>query len=184
MSLPRIEYAVDFFQTDNLSERVTRARQSAAAARMLERLEIGMDTVGARTKSHSRVAFAVAISSEIGAPLGIDVEYIAIDRPCAEIARFLGIELPAPSPGPFYRAWTFCEAYFKAFQVWPPSPIVAQMMSTCSTESQIELTNCVHVLTQQLHNNFQLCLVWHSEQRIVPKLVHLQDATCAGAFCR
>jgi len=90
--------------------------QDAAAAR----LAAAGCSVEAVNRSHSRGLAAVAAASVSG-PLGVDVEYADPARPWGKIiGSFADADLGALGPEPAAAVWTFIEAWYKAFQSWPP----------------------------------------------------------------
>lgn len=116
----------------------------------------------ASSKSHSRAAVAVAVCGMPGVVIGIDVEWIAPERPIRAMARnLLGEEAPDIALHDFYRLWTFRESYFKAFQC-APSPAMTLEFLSCSASLTIHRLGVgVNVLEHRLAADaFQLCLVW------------------------
>ena len=103
-----------------MAARPARKRQSAAAQHLLENLQRNL-TPTATSKSHSRAAIAATAGDAEGLMLGIDIEWMAPDRPFGEIMRVaFGTAPSRMGMENFYRCWTFAEAYFKAFGHLPP----------------------------------------------------------------
>jgi len=143
--------------------------QSAATSLLLAQMAEQYTPVHASSKSHSRSVGAVAVGTTPGLLLGIDVEWMAPDRPYSQIAQaFLGEqdkELDAPA---FYRGWTFYEAYYKAFQRFPGAPLVRTVIKHTRDDSPLHLDGGIGALLRCVEGDFQLCIVWqHATQQCV-----------------
>ncbi len=159
----RILYAADVLSTDDIHGRVPRSRQSAAARDMLERLAGTEFSPSARSVSHSRAAIAVAVGDAPELVLGIDIEWMAPDRPFGAIARtFLASASEQMSCAEFYRGWTFFEAYYKAFQRFPDAGLVEHVISQAAHVDAYRLADATYVTQHRVADIFQLCLVWRS----------------------
>jgi phosphopantetheinyl transferase len=159
----RILYATDVLSTDDIRGRVPRCRQSAAAADLLERLVGTEFAPTARSISHSRATVAVAVGDAPGLLLGIDIEWMAPNRPFGAIARtFLASASQQMDCADFYRGWTFFEAYYKAFQCFPDAGLVEDIISQAADVDAYRLADATYVTQHRVADTFQLCLVWHS----------------------
>lgn len=160
-ALTQIRYAVETLATVDSGQRLPRAQQSAGAARLLDGLTEGAFHPVAVTKSHSRTGLAAASGNAPGLRLGIDIEWMAPDRPFDAIAQsFLPIASAPIGMAEFYRGWTFFEAYFKAFQRFPRAELVAEIATRASDDRVHALVDKVWMLQRRVLENFQLCLVW------------------------
>jgi hypothetical protein len=167
----RIVYAADALSTDDISKRIPRARQSAAAAALLERLSGGLAPT-ASSKSHSRGVVAAAAGDAPDLQLGIDIEWMAPGRPFSAIARTVLPIAPERMPiGDFYRGWTFFEAYYKAFQEFPRSALVEQVIYRTAEVGAHRLVDGSAMAQRRVADAFQLCLVWRDAgaDLIVPR---------------
>jgi len=157
-----ILYATSLLPAQDSSERVSRQLQSAAAQGLLDFLQTGVST-GAGSKSHSRAAVAAALGDTEIPALGIDIEFMAEDRPITEMARYLWKCAPANiGLEEFYRRWTFAEAYFKAFQHLPPDWAVHSVGNEADARGTRRLRDGTHLSHSLIADRFQLCLVWRS----------------------
>lgn len=124
-SAVEVFHGVQAFAPPPLSARVQRRTQSEAARHLLAAVLARAPGPCAemeehRSISHSRGVAAAAIAR--GARVGIDVEYMCLRRDTSAILDvFLGPQEKPVSLAAFYRAWTFGEAYFKAFGRLPGS---------------------------------------------------------------
>jgi hypothetical protein len=160
---PQILYATDILSADDVTGRMPRADQSAAAARLLEWLAGPGFAAKAHSKSHSRAAIAAAAANTPGLLLGIDIEWIAPHRPFAAIARaYLGIAAIEIDAASFYRGWTFFEAYYKALQHFPDAALVVSAIRQGGEGVACRLDDGVWYLHRRVGDLFQLCLVWRS----------------------
>ena len=158
---PQILYTTDVLPADDVTGRMSRGTQSAAATRLLEGLGGPGFVAKAHSKSHSRAAVAAAAGNMSGLMLGIDIEWIAPHRPFAAIARgYLGIAVAEMEASAFYRGWTFLEAYYKAFQRFPASTLIASAIAQDSEGAACCLDDGVYFLHRRVAELFQLCLVW------------------------
>ncbi len=156
----KILYAVDILPTDDIRCRFPRSCQSAGASRLLSWLEEGCPRRSATSKSHSRAVVAAATGDAPGLSLGIDVEWMAPDRPFDEIARmFLAFPSPRMDAETFYRGWTFVEAYYKAFQHFPDETQVRTVIAHGS-EDGLRLGDGIGVIQFCVASDFRGCLVW------------------------
>ncbi len=102
-----------------VAARHARSAQRTVAADMRANLGAGWQLT---SHSHSRGTVAVAAGNPPLMRLGVDVEYIDPKRPWGEIAA---VYLPdhaqagEADPAALCRAWTFGEAWFKAFGSLP-----------------------------------------------------------------
>ena len=168
-SRTRVVYTTGLLGTGQPGDRVPRARQSAAASRLLERLVGHEGRPLASSKSHSRSAIAVAMSVGAEHPLGIDIEWITPARPVAMIARsFLGDTGRMIGVADFYRGWTFYEAFFKAFQRSPSPARVLELIERPDLRSVHRLGDGTKVLQHRLADAFQLSLVWSGDDDSIP----------------
>lgn len=161
MSKARIVYATDILPVNNIRARMPRKQQSAAASHLAARLEEAYPAAIARSRSHSRAVIAAAASSVPGLILGIDVEWMAPNRPFDAIARIL---LPSASLRmdiqSFYRGWTFSEAFYKAFGDFPGEALLRGAIAARNDSRAVVLADGTHVLPDRVAEDFRICLVW------------------------
>jgi hypothetical protein len=144
--------------------RLQRSVQSSAAEELMSRLTSKM-AITARSKSHSRTMIAVAAGDAPDLRLGIDIEWKKPDRPFDAIAglfvdvagRTIGIDA-------FYRAWTFGEAYFKAFQRQAGAAELDQILDLPADSAGPIALGADGIWTWQrpLGDAFQMSLVWRT----------------------
>lgn len=116
LALARVAHDLPQRRPKSLQRQLAAGPETAARARLLD---LGADTV-ALNRSHSRGVAAVAVSASTGR-LGVDVEYADPSRPWGKIlAQFAGQDPGEVTPAAAAAAWTFIEAWYKAFQAWPP----------------------------------------------------------------
>ena len=158
----RIAYATTLICPQRLGARLPYARQSRAAAELLGRLAEREGPPYAFSKSHSRAAVAVAMTQSPEISVGIDVEWVAPERPVAAIARTLmGEDSPTDiTVADFYRLWTFYEAHFKATQCAPPRPAMVEFIAARAGDGVRRLCDGTCVVEHRVTEDFQLCLVW------------------------
>ncbi len=164
----QIAYATGLVRPQSPGERVPRATQSVEAERLLRQVVENAGLSLASSKSHSRAAVAAATCGEPGVVIGIDIEWIARERPIRGIARsLLGEEASGIGLNDFYRFWTFRESYFKAFQCTPAPALAFEFLSTNATSAIHRLECGVNVLEHRFAADvFQLCLVWSGPAHI------------------
>jgi hypothetical protein len=163
MTKGRIVYAATAIAGAELGERVPHRVQSQAAAALLTRLT--RTELSASSKSHSRALVAAAAGDGTSLTLGIDVEWMSPQRPFAAILQSLVPSISCPLDcQSFYRAWTFLEAYFKAFQELPNSRDVEMILKTAADRRAQVIGNGASVLHRNVHESFALCLVWKSSE--------------------
>lgn len=111
---------------------------------------------------------AVATCGLPGVVIGIDIEWIAPERPIQAMARdLLGEEAREVTLHDFYRLWTFRESYFKAFQSMPSAAMTLEFLACSASLAIHRLGLDVNVLEHRLAADaFQLCLVWSGPARI------------------
>ncbi len=151
-----------------LHQRVAHAIQATAARRLLAELTVrtpGLDPDKGLISSisHSRGIVAAAITDN--ARIGIDVEYMCPRRNTAAILDlFLGTMAEPVSLQGFYRAWTFGEAYFKAFGSLPGKEILAHVIEQHASDSTYQIhhreNGVIGVLHSEVNGEFALTLVW------------------------
>lgn len=139
--------------------RLARERQSADAEELLRllRLRTGL-AAGPSSKAHARALAAAAASA--GAPIGIDVEYLAPARPIRAIGQWLMDAAPRDDLTA-YRAFTFREAYFKAFGAWPEKALLRRIAA--ERESIVRTKDGLSVLHERFSADFVLTLVWRGD---------------------
>lgn len=158
--------------------RVCRTVQGRAARRLASRLDRGVVEGAVTSLAHSRNGVAAAVGWGQQLRLGIDIEWTQAARDTRALAEFLVPSVGTTvDPAGFYRLWTFAEAYFKAFQHWPPDWQLSAMAAKTTTEPALKLGERTNVL--QLHEpcGFQLCLVWSSieDLPLVPTFVGVYE---------
>ena len=175
----RILYATQILPTDDIGRRVPRQRQSAAASRLLEQLGGPRFLTVAQSRSHSRAAVAVTACDAVGSSLGIDIEWMAPDRPFDAIAHAFLTSAPQQiGIGDFYRGWTFFEAYYKAFQRFPEGALVKTVVRRAFAGTPHSLGDGSWAMLRRVSDLFQLCLVWRTSEFCVP--THVASADGAG----
>ena len=148
--------------------RVAHAIQATAARRLLAELTarthgLDPDKRVISSISHSRGIVVAAITDD--ARIGIDVEYMCPRRNTpAMLESFFGTTAePVSLPG-FYRAWTFGEAYFKAFGSLPGKETLADVIERQAGNGTYRLRHrengAVGVLHSEVKGEFALTLVW------------------------
>lgn len=159
-----ILYTASLLPAHGAAERVSRKHQSAGAQHLLDILEPRFAPT-ARSKSHSRAAVAAAAGNAEGLSLGIDIEWMAPNRPFAAIARVFLKSVPVEmGPEEFYRGWTFAEAYFKAFGRMPPEAVLEEIFTRPPSDEIRQLGDGKNILHRRVLADFQLCLVWQAVQ--------------------
>jgi phosphopantetheinyl transferase len=107
---------------------------------------------GVSSKAHSRAAAAVAVAAD--GPIGIDIEYRDPERAIVDIARWLGVDTADARTA--YRVFTFREAYFKAFGVWPEKLLLRDVSTRGAAQYRIANACVLH----EDAGSFLLTLVW------------------------
>ncbi len=160
----RIFYSTDILPTDDIRARLPKRQQSAAASALLSRLEIVCpQQPSAVSKSHSRAVIAVAAGIAPVLHLGIDVEWIARNRPFDRIATmFMASDVSQKDAQTFYRGWTFFEAHYKAFQRFPEERLVRRVIAH-SSEDRLDLGDGIGVMQFDVAGDFRGCLVWRHD---------------------
>jgi len=155
----RIIYAAQIIAAGPPVKRLPRAMQSQAARDLLARIAARAEAVSSR--SHSRTAIAVAATETPGVSIGIDIEWMAPERPVAAIAgSYLGAAASGLSIPEFYRAWTFYEAFFKAFQHAPSPALILEALSSSGEHTVCRLRDGISAIQHRVADGFQLSLVW------------------------
>jgi hypothetical protein len=136
--------------------------QSKAAAELAERLQSANGPATLISKSHSRALVAVACAVPPVAALGIDIEWMAPDRRFAGIlSHFMSDAPAAPDRDCFYRAWTFFEAHFKAYQCWPDDAEIREVLRTRDEDWQTARGN--RLIQRRICDDFQLTVLWRCD---------------------
>ena len=117
-SAPALAYALKLLDPAAPGRRLPRAEQSAAAQAVLNLL--APEGAAAASKSHARAMAAAGVAP--AGRIGVDVEYCASGRPIGAIAHYL-LGRPVADDAAAYRAFTFHEAYFKAFGAAPDADL-------------------------------------------------------------
>jgi hypothetical protein len=142
-------------------DRIARVHQSHAASLLLARVAEREGPPRIFTKSHSRTAIAVAMGDDHNLLLGIDIEWMAPERPVKSIARsFLGDAAAGITVADFYRFWTFHEAFFKAFQRAPEPALALELIAQEPKDGVQPLRDGTNILQRRVAESFQLSLVW------------------------
>jgi 4'-phosphopantetheinyl transferase len=114
------------------------------------------------SRSHSRgMAAAAAVPA---GPAGIDIEFMDSRRPwLALFQHLLGCEPGPAKTEDFARAWTFIEAWYKAFGAWPaPALVLATLRNPAP---QTFLSPCGEAFwTARVVGEFALSLVSRSPE--------------------
>jgi phosphopantetheinyl transferase len=142
--------------------RHSRADQRTVADQMIRK--IGPDW-RLWSRSHSRGTIAVAAGNAPLSRLGVDVEYTDPRRPWRDIATAyvpnLGQEL---DPSTACRAWTFGEAYFKAFGANPAADILTNVIRAPTPDDEpVAFGARRYWYSECLPDDFWLTLVWEEE---------------------
>ncbi len=164
----KIFYGVRSISPPPLRVRVPHRRQSENARRLLADISASApepwpEMGEHRSISHSRGVVAAAIAH--GARVGIDVEYMCPKRNTGAILEvFLGPMDKPVSRVAFYRAWTFGEAYFKAFGRLPGAESLARIVEHHVDDGLYRIERrenaAVGVLHSKPFQNFSLSIVW------------------------
>lgn len=164
----KIFYDVRAISPPPLCVRVPRRRQSAEVRRLLGDLSARVPAPRPKTEerssvSHSRCIAAAAIAHHV--LVGIDVEYMCPRRDMHAILEvFLGPMDKPVSPAAFYRAWTFGEAYFKAFGELPGAQSLGRVIEHHADAGLYRVdrseTTAVGVLHSKPFDDFALTIVW------------------------
>lgn len=164
----KIFYDVRAISPPPLCIRVPRRRQSAEVRRLLGDLSVRVPAPYPGSEehsslSHSRCVAAAAIAQHVR--VGIDVEYMCPRRDTHGILEvFLGPIHKPVSPAAFYRAWTFGEAYFKAFGELPGAESLARVIEHHADEGLYRVARRenapVGVLHSKPFDDFALTIVW------------------------
>lgn len=153
---PGVHYTARLLSGMPLGARIARARQSKAAADLLEDLRRGTQlAAGPASKAHSRALAAAAVVAE--GRVGVDVEYLAPERDICAVARYL-MDAPAPEAAAAYRVFTFREAYFKALGHTPARPLLRLVADAGAP--RFETPDGLAVLHEPVAEVFVLTLVW------------------------
>jgi hypothetical protein len=156
-----ILYAIDILPADDIRRRVPKSRQSAAASRLVALLEEACGPASATSRSHSRAVVAAVAGAAPDLSLGIDVEWMAPNRPFDEISQMV---LPSAERRmdilTFYRGWTFFEAYYKAFQRFPEPAQVDSLIAHNRDDDVVQLSDGTCVTQFRVAGDFRGCVVW------------------------
>ncbi len=159
----RIAYSTTALRGFELGERVPRRAQSREADVLLTKL--GGARTNATSKSHSRALVAAAAGEAQSLKLGIDVEWIAPHRPFEAIMLSLVPSLTcALDHKSFYRGWTFLEAYYKAFQIFPGTVDVEQISMSEMGHVPLQISDGAWVWRHSVLDAFELSIVWKSSE--------------------
>ena len=160
--------------------RVPRWTQRKAVQRLRSALAESVSSP-AVSVAHSR-NLVVAAAATSGTRIGIDIEWTDTRR---QIQRrwdlaFPGLGGVAVDSTVFYRGWTFAEAWFKAFQVWPMARQVDEFLRISPQDGVAQFVGraCVFPLAV---GGFQLCLVWQQNERGLKTPVYIDFGP--SAFC-
>ncbi|MBI1359101.1 MAG: hypothetical protein GC155_02330 [Alphaproteobacteria bacterium] len=141
-----------------------RAAQRALAADMRASLGAGW---GLLSHSHSRGAVAVAAGNPPLTRLGVDLEYIDPKRPWRDIAAIYvpnGATAGEADASAVCRAWTFGEAYFKAFGAAPGPDILSRVFEAPPQDDEPAcFASRRYWYSERLPDDFWLSLVWEEE---------------------
>ena len=154
-------YATATIPSADIHARLPRPLQSEAAVELAARLS-GLAGLPTRiSKSHSRAVVAAASADAAVVALGIDVEWMQPDRPFDAILRsFVPSLATAVDDDAFYRAWTFLEAHFKAWQHWPGEEEVEEVLATPPSGATWQTRAGNQILQQRVAGDFLLTVVW------------------------
>lgn len=156
-------YGARWLQDAGRSARAPRAVQSAGAEAVLAALRAqNGGNEGVSSKAHARGLVAAAFSR--GDRVGIDVEYRAPGRPILAIAQFL-MGSPARDEDAAYRAFTFREAYFKAWGDWPSRDLLRVVAD--ADAPLYRAAPGLNVLHEPVAPDFLLTLVWEGDRAAV-----------------
>lgn len=164
----KIFYGVRAISPPPLRVRVPHRQQSAEVRRLLADLSARVPapclaTEERRSLSHSRRVACATIAHH--SRVGIDVEYICPRRDIHGIFEsFFGPMVKPVSPAAFYRAWTFGEAYFKAFGRLPDTENFARVVEHHADEGAYRVefpeSAAFGVLHSKPFDDFALTIVW------------------------
>jgi hypothetical protein len=154
-------YAIATIPSADIHARLPRKLQSEAAAKLAARLSGLAGLPGRISKSHSRAVVAVASADAEVSGLGIDVEWMRPDRPFDAILRSFAPTLAgAVDADAFYRAWTYLEAHFKAWQRWPGEAEIEEVLVTPPSVAPWQTRAGNQILQQRVAGDFQLTVLW------------------------
>lgn len=161
MARGEIVYATSLLPAPTIHDRVARTIQSEAAESLLATLNVPPFTTSRSSKSHSRALVAAAIANTDVIALGIDVEWISPKRPFMAILRTFAPTLSGVvEQDGFYRAWTFLEAHYKAFQRWPQEDDIKQVLRRMPSDEPWQTSSGTQLLQHRVADLFELTLVW------------------------
>ena len=143
-----------------LHARRARAEQSADANALLGGLREASGLAnGPYSKSHSRAFSAAAVAGSGRA--GIDIEWTGAVRDQAGMSRYLlDCDAGADDALGLFRAWTFYEAYFKAFGDYPDLTQRRAVFFGPRVWDAAVAQAGASALFQRLDGDFLLCALW------------------------
>jgi hypothetical protein len=147
-------YDVGFVGGEQRGARVARSLQSAAAEALLQELRARTGISKHFSKAHSRALAAAAVAQS---RVGIDVEYRAPGRRIEDIVVLLMGARPLDEEAA-YRVFTFREAYFKAFGIWPDRDLLRRAAD--AAEPGDWRAENVRIRHEPVGDDFNLTLVW------------------------
>ncbi len=157
-------YATDIIAVADIRTRQPHPVQSQAAAALAARLIDAIGPTAMISKSHSRALVAVAWAMPPVTALGVDIEWMEPDR---RFSAILSAFLPAAPDGvdrdTFYRAWTFLEAHFKAYQRWPDEAEIRQVLAAPAGDDVWQTAAGNQLLQRRICDDFQLTVLWRSD---------------------
>jgi hypothetical protein len=177
MPVGEIFYSTAVIAGDSISARRPHPIQSRTAAALAQQLTAATGPTPLLSKSHSRALLAVAGARPPVTALGIDIEWMAPQRPFALILRGYLPSAPATiEPAAFYRTWTFLEAHYKAHQAWPDADDIRQVLDTAERDVPWRTSSGTYLWQQRILDEFQLTLLWRSETVCEVKRVQVNQA--------
>lgn len=161
-------YGVRAIAPPPLRIKVPHRQQSIDARRLLADLSARVlaqkpETERHSSLSHSRSVVAAAIACQ--GRVGIDIEYMCPRRDIhAILGMFLGPVDNTVAPAALYKAWTFGEAYFKAFGELPDAESLARAVEHHADNGlyHVDRPDCpaIGIFHSEPLDNFALTLVW------------------------
>lgn len=164
MPVGKILYAIGTIPGADLGARQPHALQSQEAARLADALRRRAGPVAQISKSHSRAMVAAACAAPPVTALGIDLEWMAPNRPFAAILRTFWPTAPDHVEcHAFYRVWTFLEAYYKAHQRWPEPDDINDVLTAPLSDLIRTTPGGSRILQKRADDNFQMTVLWQAD---------------------
>ena len=113
-------------------------------------------------RSHSR-GVAGAVASDTAFRIGLDIEFVDLNRPWMKILNYMhdGLgDVSAGDPAASCRVWTLYEAWYKAFGAFASRQTLADWLTmTPAPDMAYELGDGIFAW-RTLWQGFEICIVW------------------------